>query len=147
MLCPSSSSETSRSASSTGTPSRVHANLSVFLLRESNALLMSHDERKRGVSSMEDCSNIACSCSNAVSVPRLGRKPCCDVCSILCCAHVLLIFCMIRPIHIFLSTSTSTSGRSVSGVMCSGFLGFRHSVFHFHHSGMSFVPQDGIMLS
>jgi len=44
MLCPSSSSETSKSASSTGTPSRVHANLSVFLLRESNALLMSHDD-------------------------------------------------------------------------------------------------------
>jgi len=82
-----------------------------------------------------------------VSVPRLGRKPCCAVCSILCLAHELFICCMMSPIQIFLSTSTSTSGRRVSGVMCSGFLGFRQSDFHFHHSGISLVPQDGMMLS
>ena len=61
MLCPSSSSDSSRSASSMGTPSRVHANRSVFLLSESNALLMSHEEMYSGVSSMCDCSNIVCS--------------------------------------------------------------------------------------
>jgi len=45
MLWPSSSSDTSRSASTVGTPSLVHVNLCVFLLRESNALLMSLEDR------------------------------------------------------------------------------------------------------
>ena len=76
IVCPLSSRETRRSAISGGTPRRTQLNRSEFLLRESNALLISHDDRNRGEFVMYDCSKCDCSCSSAVSVPRLGRKPC-----------------------------------------------------------------------
>ena len=70
IVCPLSSRETRRSAISGGTPRRTQLNRSEFLLRESNALLISHDDKNRGVYDYSKCD---CSCSSAVSVPRLGR--------------------------------------------------------------------------
>ena len=62
MVCPSSYNETRKLAMLVGTPSLVQLNLKAFLLGESKALLMSHEERKRGEVEEADCSNIACTC-------------------------------------------------------------------------------------
>jgi len=65
-----------------GTPSLLLLYRKAFLLEESIALLMSHEERKKGEEEEADCSNIAWSPINAVTVTFVVRKPCCEGLSI-----------------------------------------------------------------
>jgi hypothetical protein len=75
---------TNHSAISAGTPSRVHAALSMFLLTESNARVISQNVEKRG--DPESCAAVSMlrTCRIADSVPRPGRKPCCSEARMLC---------------------------------------------------------------
>ena len=126
-------------AHSGGTPKRVQAICRAGLLMLSKARLMSQEETRQAEWVSLACSRASTSRSEALSVPCLARKPCCDGSSMSWVFQAPRIRCVRMLVQSLRKISSRQIGRRSSMLLSSVVLGSGTSQRCFQKSGICWV--------